>query len=171
MPAKYSTTYKATAPGGYGGTHVHWTRAEQRAFVQRAQLRGVGPEWIEAPATERAMRDAAYAARMEATHPERILCDPTARRYRVRTTVAAWDARPDALIDASAYLYSAEAAAMDLDCWRVVDGIDADAGGQLFDVWLASGRCLERQLGSAFLYVSEAHAAALAAVATAGAAS
>jgi hypothetical protein len=43
---KFFTTYKNDAPGGYGGTHWFFSRADQRAFVARAIKRGVGIEWF-----------------------------------------------------------------------------------------------------------------------------
>lgn len=103
------------------------------------------------------------------THPDygglfplRVVTSITPYRERVRITVAQWAKRPDALIDSSAYLFNAEAHEMGLESWRVVDGVDPLVDGSAFDIWLASGRCISAQPGSAFLYVSEAHAAALA---------
>jgi hypothetical protein len=84
--------------------------------------------------------------------------------YRHRITVAEWNSRPDELIDVAAYTYNKEADDYGLDPWRVVDGIDPIIAGDdegKFDVWFASGRCMEAVSGSYPLYIHEKHVAIL----------
>lgn len=47
MPAmKYNVTYSPDAPGGYAGKHEFHTMRARTSFIERAEKRGTGKEWI-----------------------------------------------------------------------------------------------------------------------------
>lgn len=84
-----------------------------------------------------------------------IALDPAASAWRYRVTVGQWDQRPDELVDVPAYLYLAEDAALQLDAWRVVDGVDKHADRDTYDVWLANGGCLNARAADFQIYLGE----------------
>jgi hypothetical protein len=61
--------------------------------------------------------------------------------------------------DVWGYLYNPEAAEFDMEPWRVVEDVDPlvmsdGTPRDVYDVWLASGRCRENQPGDTVLYVA-----------------
>lgn len=77
---------------------------------------------------------------------------------RVRITVAQFHAC-GALVDneVPAYLHNKENADLGLEPWRVVEGVDPHTQGGKFDIWLASGRCIEGVDGSYEMFIAKKH--------------
>jgi hypothetical protein len=60
------------------------------------------------------------------------------RTGRVAVSVPAFVAS-DLNGDAAAYFYSQQAEDMNLDPWRMIEGIDAHINGESFEIWFADG--------------------------------
>lgn len=89
---------------------------------------------------------------------------------RMPITVAEWDARPDALVDSSAYWHNADALDYGGDPWRVIEGVDKHAQGDSYDVWFASGTQRTADAGQV-IYIAAKHHAIMFPVLAAGVAS
>jgi hypothetical protein len=84
-------------------------------------------------------------------------CPDTGRRV---VTVAQWHNRPDELIDEYAYWFDPEAAAMGLDPWALLEGIDAHTRDGLYDVLYVRGT-YRTTPGEQVIYVRAQHYEAL----------
>lgn len=92
---------------------------------------------------------------MNAQYPDP--CPETGRRV---VTVAEWHKRPDELIDTWAYWFNPEAHALGLECWKLVEGIDAHTRGRAFDVDFVHGT-FRTVTGEQPIYVRPQHYEAL----------
>jgi len=77
---------------------------------------------------------------------------------RMPVTVAEYASVPGYMDnDVPAYKYDAEARELGLECWRLIDGIDAHIGGGMFDIWFANGNKPKTVNGGYVIYVAQKH--------------
>lgn len=85
------------------------------------------------------------------------LIDPCPKTGRRVITIAQWNARPDNMVDYSAYWFDTEAEACGFEPWRIIDEVDPHTSGGLFDVWFRNGKCRPNVSGDQQIYVSPKH--------------